>query len=663
MNYLPSFKVWGVCILFLFATSSNLFAQSETRTGADCAIDCLNLPEEEIIRSIVECERCYEWYLLNDDSTSAARVVQVIGEALFFYGSSDSALSYLEVGANLYRRTRNRWLEADIRSSISQLYATNGEYEKALSELKLAVNLVEVPELRDSLHPYYAHMGELLYATLEYEQSLVYYTRALEMFERFSNAFFYKATCYSMTASYLVLGQYSEADSLLKLADRVVVDEPYQQIILLMQKSTEGRFYYDTDQYEKSLNAYLAIADKTDPTFDFGYYVEVNIGLANDYAALGRYDQADSLFVAVIENGRLTANVYFLEDVFRSYAFFLEEIGEFEKSSEVLWQAIEIKDSLLESERLSDLRELHVVDLEQDNFSLMDANKTKQAQIEYYEEYDRLLRFIIIISVIFILILGLLVYYLWSTRRKLAVRETELESNYRKLEEIDRQRVELVKILGHDLRGPIWGLRNFVETLAGGQLVEADEQNLRAHALSSLLEIQDLLEDLTDWAESSGGFLLEFEDIQLRPLLDGMLSTYRLNALAKGIEIYLRIEPDVIVTTDRRALLTIMRNVIQNAIKHTSSGSVTIFSNKGEFTTEVGVMDTGEGMETETIESLKLNGRAKSKEGTDGESGRGIGMQTVLLLCDEIGITLDIESELGAGTTVTLKNLVLSASD
>lgn len=663
MNYLPSFKVGGACLFILVAFNTSLFAQSDSPDEVQCILDCQNLSDEERIEAVSACEDCYEWFLLSEDTLSAARVVQSVGETLLAYGSSDSALSYLNLSVRLYVEMDNGWAEADVRSALSRLYVTNGEYEQALDELKKAIQIVESPRYSDSLHPYHAHMGEVLYATGEYEQALVYYARGLDLFQRFSNNLYYRATCYSMTAGFLALERYEEADSLLQIAAQVPVPEGYEQFILIMQKRTEGRYYYNVDNPTKAIEAYLEIVDFADPYFDFGLYVEVNVGLANAYGELGELELADTYYSKVIENSRLEANIYFLEDVLRSYASYLEEVGRFEESNDVIWRALLLKDSLLEADRLEDLRELHIIDLEQDNFSLVDSNEEKQNQIEILEEYDQLLRNLIIISVIFILVLGVLAYYLWNTRRQLAVREKELDSNYRKLEEIDRQRVELVKILGHDLRGPIWGLRNFVETLDSGQLVESDEQKLRAHALNSLLEIQDLLEDLTDWAESSGGLLLEFEDIQLRPLLDAMLSTYRLNALAKGIEIYLRVEPDIVVTTDRRALLTIMRNIIQNAIKHTSSGSVTIFSNKGEFTTEVGVMDTGEGMEQETIDSLKLNGRAKSKEGTDGESGRGIGMQTVLLLCDEIGINLEIESELGAGTTVTLKNLVLSTSD
>lgn len=663
MNYLPSFKVGGECLLVLVALNSSLFAQSLPQVEPGCDIDCLNLTDDVRIRSISACEDCYEWYLENGDTISAAAVVQAVGESLFAYGSSDSALSYLNLSVRLFNEVNQGWAEADVRSSLSMLYVTNGEYEQALDELKRAIEIVESPRYRDSLHPYHAHIGEALYAAAEYEQALVYYGRALDLFQRFGHEFYYRATCYSMTAGYLALERFEEADSLLKIAAEVPVTEENEQFILIMQKRTEGRYYYDVDNPAKSVEAYLEIVDLADPYFDFGLYVEVNVGLANSYGEMGELELADEYYSKVIENSRLDANIYFLEDVLRSYASYLEDVGRFEESNDVVWRALLLKDSLLEADRLEDLRELHVIDLEQNNFSLVDSNEEKQNQIEVLEEYDQLLRNLIIISVILILVLVVLSYYLWSTKRELAVRERELECNYHKLEEIDRHRVELVKILGHDLRGPIWGLRNFVETLDSGQLVEADEQKLRTHALSSLLEIQDLLEDLTDWAECSGGLLLEFEDIQLRPLLDGMLSTYRLNALAKGIEIYLRVEPDVIITTDRRALLTIMRNIIQNAIKHTSSGSVTIFSNSGEFTAEVGVMDTGEGMEKDTLASLKLNGRVKSKEGTDGESGRGLGMQTVLLLCDEIGIDLDIDSELGAGTTVTLKNLVLSASD
>ncbi|KAB2807644.1 sensor histidine kinase [Phaeocystidibacter luteus] len=291
------------------------------------------------------------------------------------------------------------------------------------------------------------------------------------------------------------------------------------------------------------------------------------------------------------------------------------------------------------------------------------ATDQADGYLTYVEGYDTLMFSFILGCAILGLLICILIYCVWRIKYKLKQKEVQIQSNFAKLEEIERQRVELLQILGHDMRGPIWGLRNYVETLQRQNLDVAEQENLRVHAVSSLKQVQNLLEELIEWGEAKSDFFKGAERVELKPLVESLVEIYRLNAFAKNIEIYQRIEDDLFVKSNRKSLSTILRNLLDNAIKHTSTGRVAIFCAVQGQILSISIADTGAGMSQETIRSLRNNTHQCSNAGTHGETCSGKGLQTAFKLCDELGMKLMIESDVGVGTTVTLKYLVISNSD
>lgn len=636
----------------LFCSHISIWAQSTVRT---CADDCVEMSADSVILAIDHCADCAELVLMDGDTLAAAAVLERVGDVLFSYGSLDSSLTYLSLSADYFAAVGADWQEAGCRSSMSKVYITNGQFELGLKELQQAIHLVEQPVFKDSIHPYYSHLGEVMYAIGELEQAVAYNKRGMELYTRFSKKFFYKATAYSLATVYIDLEEYERADSLLKYVADIEPEPEFALQSFLIQKRTEARFYYMTDDEEKSVDAYQAIRPIADTLGDFGLFVEVYIGLGNDYLYLDRYDEADEMFRKVLNESRLEDHAYFLGDALDSYAYFLDMAERYEQASSVKSQIIALKDSVFAQQRMRDIRELHLVDLEQDNFQLADDNTAKGELIEYYEEYQALLRLIIIISVVFILVLVTFAFYLYRTRKSLAESRRQLAVQNEKLAEVDAQRIQLMKIVGHDLRGPIWSLRNFVELLNQGKIADADLPNVQRYALQSVMETQYLLDELTDWAQTSGGAnAADFEEIDLRATIDIILGAYKLHAAAKKVELNIDVPDELMVHSDQRALSTILRNLVENSIKHTESGSVKITSVQHKQSVDILIHDTGRGMDAKTLKAVRAGLGVEGSTGTEGELGKGIGMQSVRLLCEQIGVKLEVESELGVGTTVKI---------
>lgn len=661
MSNLNGFAVGRVVVFCLFSLFSSLLWGQSSSSSSECFEDFKNQGKVNLAISPAEYEECIRACLYDGDTLCAATLLRLSGEGLLNAGQLDSANNYFNLSLQLYEALNDDWHSADVLNGLSRVYLYKGEFEEARVQLEEALDLAEQPKYRDSIHPFYMFMGQVMFTLRDYGQADIYFGRALEMYKKGNKPVLERTCLYGWAVSCLPAGEVERADSLIQQANQIEVPESENFRMLIMKTRAEARLYNSRSQFEETIRTYGSLRDVADSIQNFGVKVEVAIGMANAHVALGRYDEAKKLYQEIIDDTLLYDNPFMIDGLFRRYATFLDEIGEYQESGVIKSRLIVHNDSMYTKAQLESFRASHLTDLQDKTFKLLDENVEKGKLIEYYEEYDALLRNLIIISIVFIIILTILSIRLWRARRLSLQRKQKLLESNEKLAEIDRQRIELVKIVGHDLRGPIWALRNFVELLNAGKLRDEDVTSMRAHAFNSLIEVQDLLEDLTDWAESSAGLLVtEDEHIELRALIDSMLGTYRLHAIAKDVEIKLLIPESVDVICDRRALSTILRNLIENAIKHTTKGVVTIGGSleDGKFT--VRIDDTGEGMNEETLLAIRNKSKVDSIKGTAGEGGKGLGMRTVFLLCAAVGLDLAIKSEVGKGTSVCLQNLVTS---
>ena len=111
---------------------------------------------------------------------------------------------------------------------------------------------------------------------------------------------------------------------------------------------------------------------------------------------------------------------------------------------------------------------------------------------------------------------------------------------------------------------------------------------------------------------------------------------------------------------DKSRVKQIIRHLLSNAFKYTSSGTVTLSLQclknlqEGYVTLSIGVRDTGQGMTTEQIDELYSEPARSSEREKRSAKGLGLGMQVVYGLVQMMAATINVESELGVGTNVVV---------
>jgi signal transduction histidine kinase/CheY-like chemotaxis protein len=202
----------------------------------------------------------------------------------------------------------------------------------------------------------------------------------------------------------------------------------------------------------------------------------------------------------------------------------------------------------------------------------------------------------------------------------------------------------------HDLRQPVQAISNFVAVLAGA--VSDDKAAYLIRRIDASLQALDkLFLDLLDISRLDSGLVApKTRPIRIQDLLDAILSEYALPAQAKGIR--LRVVPSSLVLQSDPVLLErVIRNLADNAIRYTTTGSVLIGCRRRGSEAAILVLDTGCGIprdlqELVFTEFFQVGNAARSRA-----NGFGLGLSIVQRLCALLSHDLHLRSESGRGSS------------
>ena len=236
--------------------------------------------------------------------------------------------------------------------------------------------------------------------------------------------------------------------------------------------------------------------------------------------------------------------------------------------------------------------------------------------------------------------------------------ETLQEKNI-ELENASMAKDRFLASMSHELRTPLNSIIGFTGTMLmglPGPLTDEQARQLRM-VQSSGRHLLSLINDLLDLAKiESGKVELAPEDFDGCRLLRDITDSLQPLARGKGIEMTLS-APDspLMIHGDRRAINQVLINLINNAVKYTEKGRVTLElkqqRNNGSMITEFAVVDTGVGISSE--DQAKLF-QAFQQVGNKRSEGTGLGLHLSRKLANMLGGEIQLESKPGSGSKFTL---------
>jgi two-component system phosphate regulon sensor histidine kinase PhoR len=226
-----------------------------------------------------------------------------------------------------------------------------------------------------------------------------------------------------------------------------------------------------------------------------------------------------------------------------------------------------------------------------------------------------------------------------------------------RLDRLEKIRREFVANVSHELRTPLTSIKAFVENLIDGGLDDPENaqrflQIVERHAD----HMGELIEDLTDLSSiETGSVTLELRRVDASEVAREVVEQLRPLATKRDVEVRIALSTPFPVTSDRRRLEQMLINLINNAIKfNREGGRVVIDGQASTAGTTIIVEDTGIGIPSASQTKIFERFYQVSRDRSRAVGGTGLGLSIVKHLMRLHGGRVQLVSELGHGTKVTL---------
>lgn len=233
--------------------------------------------------------------------------------------------------------------------------------------------------------------------------------------------------------------------------------------------------------------------------------------------------------------------------------------------------------------------------------------------------------------------------------------EDAIKKYVRELEELNTHKESVLAILSHDLRSPLTGI------IGTAAFLKEDFHKMKSEDVQEMLDLLyqsskdelEMLDYLVEWARIKyASEVFSPTKIKLAEYIDKVFEALNDTASKNEINLYHEIEDDIEVFADGNMLISIIQNIVSNAIKHSKKGdTIRASANSKDNKIIVQLKDTGTGMSKEVIKSLFTPQLKTLSEARKVNKGAGIGLLLVKGFLEKNGGEIWVESVEGEGSS------------
>lgn len=233
--------------------------------------------------------------------------------------------------------------------------------------------------------------------------------------------------------------------------------------------------------------------------------------------------------------------------------------------------------------------------------------------------------------------------------------EDAIQKYVRELKDLNTHKESVLAILSHDLRSPLAAI---IQT---SNYLKDDFRNMEPLELEEMLNLVhqsatdelEMLDYLVEWARIKfASDIFSPEKIKLNEYICKVFETINKTASVNAINLHQEIEADTSVFADAKMLISIIQNIVSNAIKHTEKGgSITVSAKSSDDKIIIEIKDTGVGMSKEIMDTLFTPQMKTLTEARKKNKGAGIGLLLVKGFLEKNGGEIWVESVVGVGSS------------
>lgn len=572
-----------------------------------------------------------------------------IGICYGYKGNTDMSMYFLKRALAMMIKRKDKNGEASVYNNLGNLMLSQGNFVGALNSMLMSLRLREQMHDQEGIAVCYLNMGNIYLDQERTEEALSYYSKAAQLPEpvnraTVAGAYGNMGNVFNQEGKYdKAIAQHIKAIQIWEKIDgKMGIANSYNNMGSIYYKQNKlelARFYH-----QKSYDMCMEIADKT----DLAYACQ---GLGNVSKSSGNYKEAISYFEKTLNLGMEINSAKLIQNTYDNFSDVYRNMNNFKLALDYTLLYNQMKDSLLSVKNRRQLTDLNTrYEAEKRSGEIQALTKERKLNLQVIRQ-QRLIRWVLIIGLILLsaLILGIYRRYLFKQKANLKLTKTQDE-----LYKVIEQKEKLTSILAHDLKTPL----RFMTTVSSflnkniNTLQPERLEKLTAEMSTAAKNTYAFADELLMWLSiQQKNFAIVNSQVNLNELVTELQLFFQ--DIANTQQTIIKTDvPDVLIETDKRLLKIILRNLLDNAVKNTTRGEITILVKQmTEHVMEICIRDTGVGMSQEQLDLLDL----ENTYGFQFDIKNKLGFQIIKDLSVLLNSKLKVESTLGTGTTVTLQ--------
>ena len=576
----------------------------------------------------------------DDEAFVDVNVNDAMGSYLCFEkGDYSRSNDFYFLALEYHEKNGNEYTANLLHNNIGGNYFRMGDYEKAVEHKMICYEWKIVAGDNIGLSTTLNDLG-VIYSQWQKHDMAIRYFKEAERVERPLNRPMEYANRLSSLAKEYIFIDISKSLPLiieaLQYDEKIDVQSEKKNRIATHQ-IIMGDIYIKMDSIAQATDCYQKAFGYFEENGNPYYMASLLIKLGDLKDVSEQYSEAIALYKRCEEIAEKNNYLRIQRDVFISLSETYEKLKDIASSHFYLKKYTVINDSIFKETSQQQINDFQV------KYETAEKQlEIERQQSEIARQKTRVLLFAGGLFASFLLLAMLVYIVMLRTRRN------------RQLSEINAIKDKFFSIISHDLKNPVAAQREALQTLSEhAHMLDANTlSEFFRKMLKSADGLAELLKNLLSWAKIQTGRDMYLPvSFNLVAALQPDIEVVKSMAERKKIVFEVQMPHTVIVNADANMLVTVVRNLLTNAIKFTAEGGkVSLQVDASKKNVSVTVSDTGVGMNNEQVQNLFRIDRQLSREGTAGEQSTGLGLIVCRDMLQMHGCELHVESEEGKGS-------------
>lgn len=494
------------------------------------------------------------------------------------------------------------------------------------------------------------YLGRIFDEMEDYDEAISHFQKSLGICEKICDTLLLAKTYQNIAISYQNKKNLSKATEYNKKAENLARIRK-DTAMLIDVTNNFGTIAYDQKDltkamqfYQKALDLYKKRKDQQGIAMSYN-----NIGLV--FLDQKEYQKSLMYLNQALELANKLKMYDFIGDIYSNLTIYYAAQKDYKNAYHFYDQFNVVYDSLAGQKKAKMIRIIQAkYQLEKTHRDIEALQKKNQVQLESIDNAKLVQGYLAAIIIVVILLMAVTIYFLMRERKMAEA----LKLKTQELSELNSTKDKFFSIVAHDLRNPFNILVSYTNLLKTNfSSFSMDEIQQIASDLNNASENgYNLLQNLLLWSRTQTKRVHVFRtNFNLLQIVNQVKGLVEFNLSDKNQQLIVEINPGLVVCADKDMISTVLRNLVFNAIKFSSKGSdIFIRSFVDGNNVRIDVVDSGVGIDPETQENLFRLDFNTSTEGTEGESGSGLGLVICREFVEKNGGKIWVESTPGKGS-------------